>query len=178
MDISKLSQDYLLDIIDYDFNTGICTWKTRPRTDFQYSRQHKAWNNKHSGEQAGTINPSNCKVIVSLFGRGWYLDQLLTKMMTDREIPTIYHKNGCAADNTWENLSQHPQKTTKYSGGDLVLTKDIHDRICIAAGDHTLLLPPITLNYYIYNFYINYKTAHTTILELADKLQTDWYVFL
>ena len=96
--MQELSQEYLLSVIDYNPETGICFWKPRPRTDFRYAREHTIWNKKHATTQITSTNPSNGKVIIHLFGRSFNLDQQLWKMMTGEHINTVYHKNGCNVD--------------------------------------------------------------------------------
>ena len=88
-----LEADYLNSIIDYNPNTGICFWKQRPRTDFRYAREHKAWNNKHADTQITTTNPSSGKLVASMFGKGWTLDNLLWTMTTGEQVSRVNHKN-------------------------------------------------------------------------------------
>lgn len=158
----KFNQEYLRSIIDYNPITGICKWRKRPRTDFRYARDHKAWNKKHTGNQITSINPSNGKIIVGLFQRAWNLDQLIWVMVLNEEPPIVYHANGCNVDNRWDNLTTTPQKCTRYAGGDLCIIKTEFDTYAVCAKFH------------IFNIFEDIKEAKTFMLELAEKLQTGW----
>lgn len=162
--MQKLSQEYLLSIIDYNPETGICFWKPRPRTDFRYAREHTIWNKKHAATQITSTNPSNGKVVIHLFGRAYNLDQQLWKMMTGEHINTIYHKNGCNVDNSSHNLTLTPTKGTKYNGGELSLTLNSQNLYIIKSGDH------------IFNMFIDKREAKTCLLELCETLQCGWEI--
>jgi hypothetical protein len=168
MDISLFTPEYLETVFDYDPETGIVIWKSRPRTDFNLSSRWKAWNRKHAKQQAGVPEPTTCKLKVSMFGKSWNLDSLLWKMLTGQNCLRVGHKNGWTADNAFANLTDKPcRKPTKYKGRGIILAKDDIGRYCILS----------TIDkHQIHCFFItdNYKTAKTHMLELAETLQTEW----
>lgn len=170
------NQEYLNSIIDYNPNTGICFWGQRPRTDFRYAREHKAWNNKHAETQILTTNPSSGKLIVSLFGKSYPLDQLIWAMVKDVKVNAVYHKNKCNADNRWDNLSLSAHKATKYEGGELVLTINEQNTYLIASGPPQKMIPPVKSieGLHVFNFFQERKDARVYLLELVEKLQTGW----
>lgn len=47
------SKEYLQECLDYDSDTGIFTWKTRPVNHFVSSHGYKVWNAKYAGKVAG-----------------------------------------------------------------------------------------------------------------------------
>lgn len=180
MDITGLTTDYLSSIFNYDPVTGITFWKTRPRTDFRYSTRHKAWNHKYSDTQVGKIDPSTNKLRVSMFQRTWLMDQLIYKMLYNVDAAIVNHINRCNADSSQANLTTDTtHRPTKYEGGDLYLTKDIHESYCIASGSAHYLQPPIVPNphIHIFNFYRERRLAKTEMLELCEKLQAGWSDF-
>jgi hypothetical protein len=50
-----LPQDYLLGIFTYNEDTGILTWRNRPRQHFATDSAHRAFNTKHAGKPAGCV---------------------------------------------------------------------------------------------------------------------------
>lgn len=171
-----ITQDYIKSTIDYNKETGICFWKERPRDDFQYARDHKAWNKKHAATQITTTNPSTGKVVIHLFSKAYNLDQQLWKMISGEQVATIYHANGCNADNRWSNLTLTPTKATKYVGGELILTRNSQDIYLVASGPIERLTPPVEPHpgVHVFNFFLSRKDARTYLLELCDKLECGW----
>lgn len=49
----QLTQEYVRSLFDYDPETGVLTWKTRPVSDFVSPGAYKAWNTKYAGKKAG-----------------------------------------------------------------------------------------------------------------------------
>ena len=181
MNVTLYTVEYLTSIFDYNPTTGITYWKERPRTDFRYATAHRAWKRKHSHTQAGIVDPSTGKLRVSMFSKGWMLDQLIWKLLTGNDVSTVYHQNGCNADNKINNLTRDPtgHKPTKHYGGELYLTKDTVGNFCIISSNLPVdsLSPPITptKGIHVLNFYKTRKDARTELLELVDKLQTSWH---
>lgn len=173
--MDKFDAEYLHSIIDYNQETGICYWKERPRTDFRYAREHKAWNKKHAATQIYTTSPSTGKVILHLFGKAYNLDQQLWKIVTGEQVASVYHLNGCNADNRWPNLTLTPTKATKYVGGDLTLTCNEQSYL-IASGPPQRLTPPVEPHpgIHVFNFFFERREARTYLLELCEKLECGW----
>ncbi len=172
-----LEPDYLNSIINYNPMTGICFWKQRPRTDFRYAREHKAWNNKHADTQITTTNPSSGKLVASMFGKGWTLDNLLWTMTTGEQVSRVNHKNLCNADNRLENLTLGPTgKATKYEGGDICLTYNVQEIYLVASGPSQELMPPADAkpSVHVFNFFLDRKDARVYLMELCEKLQCGW----
>lgn len=184
--IDTLDADYLNSIINYNPMTGICIWKQRPRTDFKYAREHKAWNNKHSETQITSTNPSSGKLVTSLFGKGCTVDNLLWIMTTNEQVSRVNHKNLCNADNRLENLTLGPTgKATKYEGGDICLTYNSQEIYLVASGQPqsfsdqnvvTELMPPADAKpgVHVFNFFLDRKDARVYLMELCEKLQCGW----
>ncbi|MFA7308099.1 MAG: HNH endonuclease [Hyphomicrobium sp.] len=52
---SNLTAAYVRSILDYNPNTGVFTWRHRPREHFTDERASKIWNTRYAGTTAGCI---------------------------------------------------------------------------------------------------------------------------
>lgn len=156
--------EYLSSILDYNPDTGIVCWKSRPRTDFKYARYHTAWNKKNAGTQITQLNPSSGKIVCRIDNKSYSVDQLVYHMVTKEHHQTIYHINGWNADNRWSNLSPTSpgKKPAKYEGGDLKLTQNEQGIYVISSHGYPI------------NFYINLREARTALMEFAEVFQVGW----
>jgi hypothetical protein len=101
---SKISQEYLKSILDYDPETGIFTWKHRPREHFKTEPVWKSWNTRYSGAVAGGRNGGEY-IIISINRRS-FLAHRLSWLYMIGEFPQdqIDHINGVRDDNRIVNL--------------------------------------------------------------------------
>lgn len=160
----NFEQTYLQEIFDYNQETGVVIWKRRPRTDFTHASRHRSWCIKHVGYEAGTLDPNSGKLRVSLLESTFFLDKLLWKLATGKD-ETIYHINGWNVDNRLKNLTPEKNRAnpvTRYSGGDIYLTKDRYDRFIIQTHTHA------------FSIHATHRTARTRMCELAETLQCGW----
>ncbi len=56
--LSGITAEELRSIIEYNPESGVLTWRARPREHFQSERICKIWNTKYAGKIAGTIQTS------------------------------------------------------------------------------------------------------------------------
>lgn len=54
----KVSVDTLRELLDYDPETGILTWKRRNRKHFSTHNAWATWNSRYAGKQAGAVHKS------------------------------------------------------------------------------------------------------------------------
>lgn len=47
--------DYLRSLLRYDPDTGLFTWRRRPRNEFSSDRIYNSWNAKYSGKNCGSL---------------------------------------------------------------------------------------------------------------------------
>jgi hypothetical protein len=110
MSKAVLNQKRLHDLIDYNPDTGVLIWKTRPRNDFVLELDWKSWNTRFSGKPAGWRDNSG-------YGR-LNLDK---KMPRAHQVAWVYmhgdipdgcqidHINGRRDDNRISNLRAVPE---------------------------------------------------------------------
>lgn len=100
------------DLITYDPETGLFTWRTRSGHDAV------RFNSRYAGKQAGTINNKGYRMIK--INRKTVLAHRLAWFLTNGKWPTkhIDHINGVKTDNRIDNLREctHPENMQNRSG--------------------------------------------------------------
>lgn len=190
----QFTQEYVQAILDYNPYTGICLWKSRPRTDFKISHKRAEWNRKHVGLEAGNIDPSSSRLKVSLFGKAYALDELIWIYVYGEQPTTIHHINGWNVDNSLKNLILDrtlSKRPTKYEGGDLLLIRSDAEADLPTIATHFKHEPPLTflpltqrhrtLDRYLIlagqhcmGLHADAATARTHMLETCEYLQCGW----
>lgn len=195
-DIMLFTQDYVQAILDYNPYTGVCLWKSRPRTDFKLAHKRSAWNNSHVGEEVGTVDPSTTRLRVSLFSKTHFLDQLVWIYVYGEQPTAIYHVNGWNVDNSLNNLSlEKSQAPTRYSGGELILMSNPADTELnpTRMATHGLYSDDTDIPLHLFENHKTHlerylilsdnhclgvhsdtRTARTHLLELCEYLQCSW----
>jgi len=140
----ELTQEILKELLDYNPDTGVFTWKYRDIKWFLHCEQpegrHLWWNNKFAGAKAGNVftktkNPYNqIMITIGKNRRNWRSTQLAWLYMngTIPDVP-ILRKDGNFANDKWENLTLNYKETPKreidFSDGSLgekiKITQDI-----------------------------------------------------
>ena len=130
----ELTQEMLKELLDYNPDTGIFTWKYRDIKWFLHCEQpegrHLWWNNKFVGTKAGNVftktrNPYNqIGITISKNKRNWRSTKLAWLYMngTIPEAP-ILRKDGDSTNDKWENLVLDKSDGTKNQN--IELTHDI-----------------------------------------------------
>jgi len=107
MSAAILTQKIIQELLDYNQNTGIFTWRARDRKWFKTARDCNAWNTRYSGTVAGyEATLSGKKYIVIGVFKKLYLAHRLAWLYVNGSFPVneIDHKDGCGTNNTWSNL--------------------------------------------------------------------------
>lgn len=187
MDIETLTE-YVSDLILYEPHSGVCVWNKRSRTEFSSAAKAKAWNNKHSGQEAGILNPNNGKLQVYLQGKTFGIDTLIWVLKTGK-LPKdgVHHLNKQNADNRWENLTdrKQPGKPNRHKGGTIYLDRQelpaTSERVIKNPlfQDHYYIVysmgePEHQNNYYVFSHHLSLANARAHQLKLADYLNTSW----
>ena len=99
-----INQSYLKSVLHYDPDTGVFTWRERPRSMFSCDRIHASWNATWSGKTAGGATGYGY-ITVKVLNKGYQAHRLAFLYMTGSFPPDqTDHVNGERNDNRWENL--------------------------------------------------------------------------
>ncbi len=125
--MAELTQEELKDILNYDHESGIFTWKQRSLNYFKDSRSCNTWNTRYASKVAGGKRPDGYLRIVINYKR--YFAHRLAWLNVYGEWPRscIDHINGIKEDNrivnlrdstsseNWQNLKK-AHKSNKSTG--------------------------------------------------------------
>lgn len=104
----EITQEYLRSLFHYDPETGVLTWKERPREHFVSNRGWNTWNVKNAGRRAGAdCGPNYWRVSVDK--RRYLLHRVIWMLVHGSWPVVIDHLNGDRGDNRISNL----RNTTK-----------------------------------------------------------------
>lgn len=96
-------QSFLRECIDYDSDTGVITWRKRPREHFATLNANMAWNARYSGTEAGGLDNKGYRRIA--IARRWHkAHRLIWEWMTGEVPVEVDHINRNPSDNRWSNL--------------------------------------------------------------------------
>lgn len=98
---------YLRECFDLDVETGVLTWRRRPRAHFIDNRGYNTWIARYAGKQAGVVN-TNGYLRVGICDIRHSVSRVVFAMhhgIEMRDLPEIVdHINGCRTDNRPANL--------------------------------------------------------------------------
>lgn len=100
-------QSLLLELLEYDRETGELKWKARGPEHFKSDKRVNAWNGKHAGAIAGYVcNVNGVEYRQIRIYKVLYLaHRVVWKMVTGDEPPEVIdHRDGNGLNNRWENL--------------------------------------------------------------------------
>lgn len=102
-----VTQELIRYLLDYNPETGIFTWKHRPREMFNNDTVFNCWNGKWAGRQAGTKHKSLKRFYLrAKIGDEFVLLHLAAWVFMFGKMPSgvIDHENGNGLDNRLSNL--------------------------------------------------------------------------
>lgn len=101
----NLTQDYLCECLHYDPDSGVFTWRHRPRHHFSSERSFRSWNSSYAGRAAGNISKVWGYRMISLCNWPHRAARLAFLYMTGK-LPSLFvdHINGIRSDDRWSNL--------------------------------------------------------------------------
>lgn len=101
------SQQALLDLLSYDKDTGLLTWRERtPEIAKRHGLDEKLidiWNSNNAGKPAHTLLRRGY-IGITAFGIHYFAHRIIWKMIFDEEPDHVDHINGNTSDNRLENL--------------------------------------------------------------------------
>ena len=105
---NDLTAEYVRECLDYDPETGLFTWKTRPLEHFKDKRSCNSWNAKFAGKKTGVL--SNTGYLVIKINRRKYRAHRLAWLIVYGKWPDnqIDHNDGKRENNRIDNLSDVP----------------------------------------------------------------------
>lgn len=104
----EITKEIVRELLDYDPETGIFTWKRRARKWFKSDRSYNAFNSEYNGKEAGYISVGSLGYMdrrIGIFGRKYLSHRLAWLWMSDEPLPSqIDHEDRDATNNRWSNL--------------------------------------------------------------------------
>lgn len=101
---STPSKDYLETILIYDPETGLFTWRIRPKEHFKTEKAFKIWNTRFSGKPALSANNGNGYKKGLIDYKKFYAHRIAWKMHYGFDARIIDHTDGDRANNRITNL--------------------------------------------------------------------------
>lgn len=106
----EITAEIVRELLDYDPDTGIFTWRVRGREWFSCEKSWRLWNSRYSGKRAGSVSSGKTgykRRYIDIFSIP-RLEHILAWMwMTDSPVPDrIDHDNRDATDNRWANIRE------------------------------------------------------------------------
>ncbi|MCY1340613.1 HNH endonuclease [compost metagenome] len=101
---SRPSATRVRDLLSYDAETGIFSWRPRPVSEFSSARQFKTWNKRYAGKKAG--KQSSGGYLQIRFDGQAHAAHRMAWLVTygDWPVNDIDHINGIRLDNRIANL--------------------------------------------------------------------------
>jgi hypothetical protein len=101
----ELTQPIVRELLDYDPESGVLTWRWRNREWFSSDRIWNSWNAKNAGKRAFTARDTYGHAHGAILGKLYLAHRIIWLWMTGRWPDlTIDHLNHQRADNRWHNL--------------------------------------------------------------------------
>lgn len=129
---NEITQELARELLDYNPETGVFTWRTRDLSWFNRPIDYKAWNARYAGKRAGGEKSEQfgyTRRYIGIFGTLYYEHRIAWIWMLGSLVPEqIDHINRVATDNRWINLrasnnaenhrnvSRNMLNTSGYSG--------------------------------------------------------------
>jgi hypothetical protein len=111
----KLTRAIVRELLDYQPDTGVLTWKWRRRRWFTSARDWRSWNVKHTGKVAFPTIRYDGYLHGRIFGKRYLAHRVIWFWQTGRWPPEVDHDNHDRHDNRWRNLFQTTHLENQHS---------------------------------------------------------------
>ena len=122
--MEEITQDLIKSLLDYNYDTGVFTWKEREASLFSKPRDMLGWNKRYSKKEAGypTVYGRNKYHRIGIFGGKYFAHRLAwLYVFGSWPINQIDHINGDGLDNRIFNLRS---VTVQENGKNIRLPKN------------------------------------------------------
>lgn len=106
---NNLTQEIVKELLDYDPESGILTWKERSSIWFEDNEnktkdQIRNWWNSRFANKTASFQRSDKYFQIKIFGIGYKAHRIIWLWMTGDNPEKVDHENGNCYDNRWINL--------------------------------------------------------------------------
>ena len=109
----EITTELVRELLNYDQDTGLFTWRSRGRHWFKSQRSFRSWNTRFSGRVSGAVwaSPRGYPTLrLTLFGEDWLVHRLVFLWMGEALPEQVDHLNRDSVDNRWDNLCASSQE--------------------------------------------------------------------
>lgn len=107
------SRKTLRDLLDYDPETGVLTWRVRPLEYCKSEKTRDAWNRRWAGKRAMVGKMEGKYPAGILLGKTYRADRIVWRWMTGKEPFRLVHLDDDPTNARWANLENHENKWGK-----------------------------------------------------------------
>lgn len=164
----------LREMLDYDPETGLLTWKVRPVHHFKSAGFCNHWNKTHAGKITNCVDFSG-RVIVNIKGRPHYAHRLIWAIVYGEYVQYIDHIDLNPSNNKLSNLRACTKSQNQHNRG---LSKNNSSGFKGVSwhSQRKKWTARITVNWKnIYlGLYDTQEEAHAAYCKAADELHADF----
>jgi HNH endonuclease/AP2 domain len=113
---SDFTQAIVRELLDYDPETGVLTWKQRERKWFNAEIRWRQWNTRYAGKRAFTYVHKGY-LVGKILGIRTSAHQLAFLWKTGRWPYEVDHRNTIGTDNRWKNLREATKAQNAWNQG-------------------------------------------------------------
>lgn len=123
------SQDYLRQCFNYEPDTGLLVWRTRPIDHYQSAKVWKIITKRCAGLTAGYRNKAGY-IAVNLDGSMYLAHRIIVKLVEGEDCEEVDHVDGIRHNNLWGNLrptsTKNNRRNTRISSRNRSGFKGVH----------------------------------------------------